>query len=83
MNGDVFEACNMVVDLRENYKIFCSMVVYPVIPKGMVILRIIPTAMHTLEDVEETLNAFEEIKEKLDSGVYKEAGVEGAMVAKS
>ncbi|WP_425391357.1 aminotransferase class I/II-fold pyridoxal phosphate-dependent enzyme [Ekhidna sp.] len=83
MNGDVFEACNMVVDLRENYKIFCSMVVYPVIPKGMVILRIIPTAMHTLEDVEETLNAFEAIKKKLDSGVYKEAGVEGAMVAKS
>ncbi|MEQ8627994.1 aminotransferase class I/II-fold pyridoxal phosphate-dependent enzyme [Ekhidna sp.] len=83
MNGDVIEACNMVVDLRENYKIFCSMVVYPVIPKGMVILRIIPTAMHTLEDVEETLNAFEAVKQKLNSGVYKEAGVEGAMVAKS
>jgi len=83
LKGDVFEACNMVVDLRENYKIFCSMVVYPVIPKGMVILRIIPTAMHTLEDVEETLNAFDAIKEKLDGGVYKEAGVEGAMLAKS
>lgn len=83
MNGDVMEACNMVVDLRENYKIFCSMVVYPVIPKGMVILRIIPTAMHTLEDVEETLNAFDAVKEKLNSGVYKEAGVEGAMLAKS
>jgi len=83
MNGDVIEACNMVVDLRQNYKIFCSMVVYPVVPKGMVILRIIPTAMHTLEDVEETLNAFEAIKEKLDGGVYKEAGVEGAIMAKS
>lgn len=83
MNGDVMEACNMVVDLRENFHIFCSMIVYPVIPKGMVILRIIPTAMHTLEDVEETLKAFEAIKEKLDSGVYKEAGVEGAMLAKS
>lgn len=83
MNGDVIEACNMVIDLRENYKIFCSMVVYPVIPKGMVILRIIPTAMHTLEDVEETLNAFEAIKGKLDSGVYKEAGVEGALLSKS
>ena len=83
LKGDVIEACNMVVDLRENYKIFCSMVVYPVIPKGMVILRIIPTAMHTLEDVEQTLNAFEEIKDKLDNGVYKEAGVEGAMLAKS
>lgn len=83
MNGDVMEACNMVVDLRENYHIFCSMIVYPVIPKGMVILRIIPTAMHTLADVDQTLKAFEEIKEKLDSGVYKKAGVEGAMLAKS
>ncbi|MFK7953336.1 MAG: aminotransferase class I/II-fold pyridoxal phosphate-dependent enzyme [Ekhidna sp.] len=83
LKGDVIEACNMVVDLRENFKIFCSMIVYPVVPKGMVILRIIPTAMHTLEDVEETLNAFEAIKTKLDEGVYKEAGVEGAMLAKS
>lgn len=83
MNGDVIEACNMVVDLRENYKIFCSMIVYPVVPKGMVILRIIPTAMHTLEDVEMTLNAFSEVKSKLDGGVYKEAGVEGALVAKN
>ncbi|MEP0985273.1 aminotransferase class I/II-fold pyridoxal phosphate-dependent enzyme [Ekhidna sp.] len=83
MNGDVMEACNMVVDLRENYHIFCSLISYPVIPKGMLILRIIPTAMHTLEDVEETLNAFEAIKKKLDSGVYREAGVEGAMIAKS
>ncbi|MEQ9467870.1 MAG: aminotransferase class I/II-fold pyridoxal phosphate-dependent enzyme [Ekhidna sp.] len=83
LKGDVMEGCNMVVDLRENHKIFCSMVVYPVVPKGMVILRIIPTAMHTLEDVEETLNAFDVIKEKLDNGVYKEAGVEGALLAKS
>jgi glycine C-acetyltransferase len=83
LKGDVLEGCNMVVDLRENYKIFCSMIVYPVIPKGMVILRIIPTSMHTLEDVEETLNAFEAIKTKLDEGVYREAGVEGAMLAKS
>ncbi len=83
LKGDVLEACNMVIDLRENYKIFCSMIVYPVVPKGMVILRIIPTAMHTLADVEETLNAFEAIKTKLDDGVYKEAGVEGAMLAKS
>lgn len=83
LKGDVLEGCNMVVDLRENFKIFCSMVVYPVIPKGMVILRIIPTAMHTLEDVQLTLDAFDAIKEKLDSGVYKEAGVEGAMLAKT
>lgn len=83
LKGDVIEACNMVIDLRENYHIFCSMVVYPVVPKGMVILRIIPTAMHSLEDVEQTLSAFEAIKSKLDDGVYKEAGVEGALLAKS
>lgn len=83
LNGEVLEACNMVRDLRENFKIFCSMIVYPVVPKGMVILRIIPTAMHTLEDVELTLNAFDTIKTKLDNGVYREAGVEGAMLAKT
>ncbi|MEP1095517.1 MAG: aminotransferase class I/II-fold pyridoxal phosphate-dependent enzyme [Cyclobacteriaceae bacterium] len=83
LNGEVLEACNMVRDLRENFKIFCSMIVYPVVPKGMVILRIIPTAMHTLEDVEMTLNAFDTIKTKLDEGVYREAGVEGAMLAKT
>ena len=83
LNGEVLEACNMVQDLRENFKVFCSMIIYPVIPKGMVILRIIPTAMHSLEDVEITLNAFDSIKTKLDSGVYREAGVEGALLAKS
>jgi len=83
LNGEVLEACNMVRDLRENFKIFCSMIVYPVVPKGLVILRIIPTAMHTLEDVEMTLNAFDTIKSKLDEGVYREAGVEGAMMAKT
>ena len=83
LNGEVIEACNMVRDLRENLKVFCSMVIYPVIPKGMVILRIIPTAMHSLEDVEYTLDAFESIKSKLDEGVYKEEGVERAMLAKT
>ncbi|MEQ9404107.1 MAG: aminotransferase class I/II-fold pyridoxal phosphate-dependent enzyme [Cyclobacteriaceae bacterium] len=83
LNGEVMEACNMVRDLRDNFKIFCSMIVYPVVPKGMVILRIIPTAMHTLEDVEMTLNAFDTIKTKLDEGIYKAAGVEGAMLAKN
>ena len=83
LHGDVIEACNIIIDLRENYHIFCSMVVYPVVPKGMVILRIIPTAMHSLEDVEQTLDAFEAIKSKLDEGIYKEAGVEGALLAKS
>lgn len=70
MKGGVFEASNMVYDLRENYGIFCSMVVYPVIPKGEIILRLMPTAMHTLEDVEVTLYAFKNVREKLESGKY-------------
>lgn len=78
MNGDTMEAVNLVKDLRNNYNIFCSVVVYPVVPKGMIILRIIPTAVHTLSDVTETIAAFEAVKGKLDSGVYKKAGVEGA-----
>lgn len=82
LNGEVIEACNMVRDLRENYKIFCSMIVYPVVPKGMVILRIIPTSMHTLEDVDMTIKAFDAIKSKLDEGVYLQEGVEGAMSVK-
>lgn len=83
LNGEVLEACNMVRDLRENYKIFCSMIVYPVVPKGMVILRIIPTSMHTLDDVEMMIKAFDAIKSKLDEGVYLQEGVEGAMLAKN
>ena len=71
MNGDVFEATSMLVDLRENYKIFCSVVAYPVVPRGVVMYRLIPTAMHTLEQVEYTLNAFSEIKAKLERGDYK------------
>ncbi|MCY7292004.1 MAG: pyridoxal phosphate-dependent aminotransferase family protein, partial [Ferruginibacter sp.] len=59
-----------VVDLRENYHIFCSIVVYPVIPKGHIIYRLIPTAAHTDADIEETLQAFSETKTKLDAGVY-------------
>jgi glycine C-acetyltransferase len=61
----------LVRDLRENYGIFCSIVVYPVIPKGLILLRLIPTSSHTLEDVSETLEAFSSIREKLISGVYK------------
>jgi glycine C-acetyltransferase len=61
----------MVVDLRENYHIFCSIVVYPVIPKGDIIYRIIPTASHRDEDVDLTLKAFEETKKKLDEGAYQ------------
>ena len=70
MKGGVFEASNMVFDLRENYGIFCSMVVYPVIPKGEIILRLMPTAMHTLHDVEVTVDAFKKVYEKLTSGQY-------------
>lgn len=71
LEGDIPEAMAMVNDLRENYGIFCSIVVYPVIPKGMILLRLIPTAAHTLEDVSETIEAFSSIREKLNKGFYK------------
>src|SRR5215813_3007472 len=71
MKGDIPEATAMVTDLRENYKIFCSIVVYPVIPKGHIIYRLIPTAVHTDEDIRVTLHAFSETKKKLDAGEYK------------
>lgn len=71
MRGGVEEATAMVMDLRENYRIFCSIVVYPVIPKGQIIYRLIPTAVHTDEDIELTLKAFEATKARLDEGVYK------------
>jgi glycine C-acetyltransferase len=70
--GGVGEAANMSMDLRENFGIFCSVVIYPVVPKDVIMFRIIPTAAHTLADVEETLTAFSKLKEKLDSGFYKE-----------
>jgi len=70
MKGELPEATSMVMDLRENYHIFCSIVVYPVIPKGEIIYRIIPTAAHSDEDIDLTLKAFEETKKKLDSGDY-------------
>ncbi len=72
LNGTVGEAANLAMDLRENYGIFCSVVIYPVVPKGTIILRIIPTAVHTLDDVEQTITAFNAIKKKLDDGYYKE-----------
>ena len=71
MKGGVEEATAMVMDLRENYRIFASIVVYPVIPKGHIIYRLIPTAAHTDKDIEETLRAFTETKKKLDEGAYK------------
>jgi len=72
LEGSVPEAMVMVNDLRENYGIFLSIVIYPVIPKGIILLRMIPTTSHTLSDVEETLTAFEAIREKLENGTYKE-----------
>lgn len=69
-NGGVGEATSAVMDLRENYNIFCSVVGYPVIPKGLIMLRLIPTALHTLEDVEYTIQAFAEIRKKLQEGKY-------------
>lgn len=75
MKGDVPEATAMVLDLRENYNIFCSIVVYPVIPKGQIIYRLIPTAAHSGEDIQLTLQAFTETKAKLDAGSYKVAEI--------
>ena len=71
LEGDIPEAMAMVNDLRENYGIFCSIVVYPVIPKGLIILRLIPTATHTLKDVSETIDSFSAIRTKLEKGIYK------------
>ncbi len=68
--GGVGEATSAVMDLRENYNIFCSVVGYPVIPKGLIMLRLIPTALHTLEDVEYTIKAFSEIRKNLEEGKY-------------
>ncbi len=70
MNGSIPESTNLIFDLRENYNIFCSMVVYPVVPKGMIILRLIPTAVHTLEDVNYTIECFSKIVGKLKAGEY-------------
>ncbi len=81
LKGSIPEAMALVKDLRENYGIFCSIVVYPVIPKGLILLRMIPTATHTLEDIEITLNAFSAIRDRLQNGTYKRlsAAVAAAM----
>ena len=71
LKGDIPEAMAMVNDLRENHGIFCSIVVYPVIPKGLIILRLIPTTTHTQEDIDDTITAFSAIREKLENGTYK------------
>ncbi len=71
LEGSVPEATMLIMDLRENYNIFCSIVVYPVIPKGQIMLRLIPTAVHTMEDVDYTIKAFREVQEKLKAGKYQ------------
>lgn len=72
LKGTETEAVRMIMDLRENYGIFCSIVIYPVVPKGIMMLRLIPTATHTLEHVDRTIQAFKEVKVKLDDKVYDE-----------
>jgi glycine C-acetyltransferase len=76
LSGGVPEATQITHDLRENYNIFCSIVTYPVVPKGIILLRLIPTSVHSLEDVDYTIKAFTEIKEKLDKGVYSSGEIE-------
>ena len=71
MHGGVEEASNLLVDMRDNYHIFCSVVIYPVVPKGVIMFRLIPTAMHELEQVQYTLDAFSQLQEKLQNGAYK------------
>lgn len=71
MSGTIIEATNLILDLRENYSIFCSIVIYPVVPKGDILLRLIPTSMHNLDDVKETISAFTLCRSKLEKGEYK------------
>ncbi len=71
LNGTIPEATNLILDLRENYDIFCSMVVYPVVPKGIILLRLIPTAVHTMEDVKYTIETFSKVRVNLKAGKYQ------------
>jgi glycine C-acetyltransferase len=75
LNGTEYEAGNLILDIREKYNIFCSMVIYPIVPKNVIQLRIIPTAVHTLGDVEETIAAFDAVREKLRAGEYRLEGI--------
>ena len=79
LSGGIVEAANLILDIRETYKIFCSVVIYPVVPKDVIMLRLIPTAVHTLEDVNETIAAFEAISSKLKSGQYQHDGMEAVI----
>lgn len=75
LNGSVSEATNLALEMREHYNIFCSVVVYPVIPKGEIIFRLIPTAAHTLEDVDYTVKAFKEVKARLEAGEFETGSI--------
>ncbi|MBM3405257.1 MAG: aminotransferase class I/II-fold pyridoxal phosphate-dependent enzyme [Bacteroidetes bacterium] len=75
LQGGLAEATQIVHDLRENYRIFCSMVVYPVVPRGVILIRLIPTAVHTMEDVRYTIDAFSEIRQKLNDGKYSDGTI--------
>lgn len=79
--GGLVEGTNCVIDLRENYNIFCSIVVYPVVPKDTIMLRLIPTAVHTLDDVNETLEAFSQMRDKLAAGEYKKGDLKNMSLA--
>lgn len=76
LNGQISDATSLTLDLRENYSVFCSIVVYPVVPKDVIMLRLIPTAIHTLDDVAQTIAAFEAVSAKLDKGLYTKSAVE-------
>jgi glycine C-acetyltransferase len=82
LNGTVSEATNLVVDLRENYAVFCSIVVYPVVPKDVIMLRLIPTAVHQLDDVKRTVKVFSELKNKLDKKVYDTGSIAQKRIVK-
>ncbi len=75
LNGTEIEAGNLIVDIREKYNIFCSIVIFPIVPRGTILLRLIPTAAHTLKDVEDTIAAFDAVRDKLKSGKYREENV--------
>lgn len=82
LKGNLAEATNLTFDLRENYSIFCSIVIYPVVPKDVIMLRLIPTASHTLEDVDYTIETFQKMKTKLDAGEYQSEEMASVQVDK-
>ena len=75
LNGTEYEAGNLILEIRERYNIFCSMVIYPIVPKNIILLRIIPTAAHSIQDVNDTIAAFDAVRENLKSGKYRQEGI--------